>query len=277
MQNNFKLGVNHKEIIKNENVKGILLTFYPRNTTDQSVGLNSFSKTSIKIELRNSKTKRKIQFFSGYLDGLIEALYAQETLYESVFEQLNDRYQVYIPFAASGMITPLHLKDDIELVVDINVDPTTFSTGISKTTSYVEIETTVTTNVNHNRYFPVITEYPIESGKNSATETLGSDIVKAVFIVDNSFIDYSSSSGTKISNLNLTGLKKSDLTTYNKNVSENLLFNQQRLMLAVNPDSTVYNPVIYIGEPLDNVSVDLQFNQASTPLNKIITVKLENY
>lgn len=238
--------------VTNENIKGILLHFQPIKTDGSVADIVDLNKISIDIVLKRSYTT-PFTIYSGYLDTLLSALYAQTPRMALAKKKRANGYLIELDLGGVS----IELMADDELEIRVNAATTAFST-INKGLSSIDVETLISDE--DPTPIPQIRAYNITAGKINFDEDLGNNISKIVFIQDfaNAYID---SAKTKISSCSVTALQETeghDVSNkpFTKDLSENGYLVENINYLDMNPESDVQDLVIYQSmNLLDNVKV----------------------
>lgn len=269
MQDNFSFGVNYTTTIEKENVGSILFDVDVLKN-DGSGGrevapISDLNKVSIDLTYLPKFSAKPIQIFSGYLNDLLIALYAQDPRYDVWTKKYASGYKIKLSFDA----LPFTLMNGDKLKIDCNFNPDAF-TGTLKSESSITIETLQSVKKNNLGFIPLIETFAITQGKENITETLGNK-VQGITLVTDYVNTYDASTNAKVQTIDLQSKH------YNKSTTQNALIAENLEMLAINPDTNMRNLVLY-SDPafLDDVTLKAKFDKGVANGTKLIVTKIQD-
>lgn len=269
MQKELAFDRHYDEKITGETIKGILLEINP--IKDDGAGgdlvcdIADLNKIAIDLNVRRSIGNgqfREVSLFSGYLEDLILALYAQNTKLELIKKVTSKGYLLFLDWTPAA----LRLRGEDELQVRLNVPKTAF-TGTIVSRSFMQLKTISAVDGAETAYMPQVKTYPIGSGQVNIDENLGNGIVKIVAATDYT-ADYLTSTKAKLvsGDLYAQGLERP--FTESELLVENIHFFDN------NPESDVQDLCVYYNydQPLNRVKLRAKLDQGADNDAKILTV-----
>lgn len=271
MQDIIKLGEGFTKVIQNENIGSILFDIDVKTNNGgniQVADVIDWNKISIDLTYKNAFGGQPVQIFSGYLWDLLKAMYEQDPRLFVNTRPYKSGYKVKLNFENY----PLTIKGGAKLELACKFPKDAFGdSNLITPDSVINVETLPSTDENFQKVFPLIQTVAINEGRENFDEQLGNNINSIIVVTDN-HKTYDDSTNAKVRKLDLY----SDV--FEKSVTENALIAENLDMLAINPDSPMYNLVIYreANTLLNDVRLKAQFNKGVAQGTKIITTKLQS-
>lgn len=269
MQKEITFDRHYEEKITNETIKGILLEVNPIKADLTLAPIADLNKIAIDLTVRRSTGNgqfREISIFSGYMEDLILALYAQNTKLQLIKKVTSKGYLLFFDFSPAA----LKVSGDDEFMVRINVPKTAFTSTVVAN-SNMSLQTITAPTNSETQYMPQVKTYPIGVGQVNIDEQLGNGIVKIVAATDYT-ADYLTSVKSKL----ITG----DLDAHNlkRPFTESQLLVENIHLFDNNPESDVEDLCVYYNfdQPLNRVHLRAKLSIAADVDAKILTVGVVN-
>lgn len=230
----FDFGVKDNLIVSNETIKGFMLDIGAVVTGGATVAaIADLNEISLDIHLYRGGNK-PVEIFSGDLDDLLTALYAQTPSYALQKTAFGKTYKIKVDFL--GGILQIGEMD--KLVIKCKVNSAAFtSIDTSEDLSYINLITIPA--IGYNTAIPVVKAHALPTGDIRISKSLGNNVHKIVAAFDYTAA-YTASTKAKVEEMTITAQGG-----YEKTVSQELIELENIFYFDDNPESSVAQAVLF--------------------------------
>lgn len=263
MKQKLEFDIHETVTVREEALKGVLLTFNPLKDvagTPTLCDINTFNKVGIDIILKRANGNQVI-LFEGYLDDLLIALYGQTTRYEIAKTKTSVGYLVNLDLSPYA----IGLTGKDEFVVKLKADKTAFVSTTIGLGSSIMFETVPA--LRGTAFVPQVRYKNIGNGNQEIDMDLGDNIFKIVAGLDFT-ATYIASQKAKVESGVLTASGN-----FEKVFTETLLLSENYHYFTGNPESPVEDLVIlWEKRPVNNVKLRAKLTAAADKDAKVLCV-----
>lgn len=266
MKQKFDYNVNGTMIVVDEAIKGIVIDFGAVVTGGATVSaIANLNDISIDILISRANGTKE-DFFSGYLDDLLNALYSQSPSLEIVKTAFGKTYKIYLKFLGGTLI----LGNGDKMTINMKALSSAFtSLDTGESLSYINIETMPSSGVASP--IPMIKSHGVGNGEINVDMHIGNGVHKIIAAMDFG-ATYTASSKAKFEGVTI------EADGYTRSLSTENLIAENRDYFDDNPESTVAQLVLYWeATAINNVRVKGKLTEAADNEARILVVSMSNY
>lgn len=258
-----EIDFNSSQVIRvtEENVGGVLIHLKALKADSDVAVIAALNSIPLKIAVKRSFNTESVAIVDDYLDYVLRALHSGSTRYEMSIDARADGYLIKIPF--DGCVS---LRKGDEMTIEMKA-PTSAFTSLSSANSKIVIETIPAQQI-PSSVITVVRSKTYAGLADQINDTIGTNVAKVVLVHDLS-ADYGSSTAAKPTQGVII-----EATDFIKDVSENLLIQENLDYLQWNPETDLQDLVLYNStRVLQNVKLKAKFNKAVSASARVMMLQ----